>query len=90
MYSEGGNPQQAEDALPPHWRTLPRTFNNGDRVQVRGINRGSTSEGGGACRHLYETGVFGEHTRAGTPPQQSQLAIVHSLAPASTTPLLSN
>ena len=34
VYSETANPQQAEDEIPAHWRSLPRTFAHGDRVQA--------------------------------------------------------
>jgi len=33
-YTETANPQQAEDEIPAHWRSMPRTFAHGDRVQA--------------------------------------------------------
>jgi len=34
VYTETANPQQAEDEIPAHWRSLPRTFAYNDRVQA--------------------------------------------------------
>jgi len=34
LYTETANAQQAEDEIPAHWRSLPRTYAKGDRVQA--------------------------------------------------------
>ena len=50
VYSETANPQQAEDEIPAHWRSLPRTYAYGDRVQA---NLEDNSKVLGVAKRVY-------------------------------------